>query len=192
MYILRAAVNTKFYSTCGGPDNYTGFIDWNDGERKLSMFDRKLLPVHYTTDQINAVSDVNDTSDDILICSEKFISCLDDNIFEKDIELIPATIFHKKSNKKYAMWIMHILNIVEIINKKKSLISQMSLSSMTFYLKIILNDNRIDSDHDIFKEKDLYHEYIISDRLAKRLVNAGLTGMEVLDLKNYYNPIYLK
>lgn len=194
MFVLRASYKKNNYSRCGGPYNFVDlYVNWNENDRKSQLFDNGLLPVKYVTDQYRIPADFSDAPNYTVLCSEKLISCFPKEMIQNEVELIPAEIYHKRTKNNYSSWILHVLNVCSIIDNKKSILSEVSFRGFgKQYLKIVLDAKEINKKFNIYKDVNLNSEYFISDEVATKLINDSISGVEILNIEDYYNRLYAK
>lgn len=195
MYILRDDTkikNMKDFFMCSQVfTDKSLHINWKDGKRKCPILNSNLIPFKFITDsKIEPYDFVLLGMSLFFLGNESVKQCFTDPIRNNEIELIPSEIYNKKKNLVYKYWLFNILNVEKIINIKKSKLSKHSSELKMSFINIILNKKIINESKDIYYEPNMIGEYIISERLAEKIITAGLTGMEVIPVDEYKDKFY--
>jgi len=193
MYIYREDIklwNTKHYFICARvSDDTCPLFSWHDGKKKSGIL-KPYLPLTYFTDVKTDPGDCVPTSEGMYLGNEKLRDVFIEEIENDEIEILPGKIINKKLEKEYNYWLFHVINLKKIIDLKQSKLSKYSDDVGTFFLEIKLNYRKIPANQNIFYDPHMLNEFIISDSLAEKIINAKLTGMEVIPIEEYKDKFY--
>jgi hypothetical protein len=194
LYILREDIklwDTKDFFVCGELiDKSCPLFSWKDGKKKYDIL-HPYLPLTFSTDVNTDPKDYARASDtSFFLGNNKLRDIFRKQIENDEIELIPCKIINKKMRKEYDYWVFNVINQKKIIDEKHSVFSKHTSETMPVFLKIQINQKAISLNQDIYYDPNMLGEYIISDRLAEKILNAHLAGMEVIPIEQYTDKFY--
>ncbi len=117
-------------------------------------------------------------------------SALKDFLVNKSIielEFLPVTIINHKNNPVGDYFILHPVHPIDCMDIQASEAKpHVAVPKNIGEIKrIVLLDDRVELDRQVFKIKGLYREIIVSKALAEEIDAAGFTGVSWTNLRDY-------
>lgn len=125
------------------------------------------------------LADVIPTYSKLLLVSEKLKSILESH--KVNCEYFAVAILDKNGrriDKKY--FIVNVLDVVDCIDIEKSSFEMNCINKdqVLYFDKLVLDVSKVPEDKSIFRLKDKTDQVIINHMLARKLLDAGCTGID--------------
>jgi hypothetical protein len=190
-YLIVEIVTPKGVCRLRGIKNVPNWANMHQNEPQAGRFpDDAAFQMNPDFPKDIKLADVLSNGDEFLVVSEKLKDFLTKEKLLAHNEVHPVTILNHKGRKEAAPYfIIHQIDDPACVDEAKTVGDKSKLMSDQYNTmeKLVLNEKKIGADYAILRAAQYKDRILVRDDAAKKIEDAGFTGIKFCDLDGYDN-----